>query len=134
MKNLKLKLLSLGLLTTLLIPSMPIFASTNTSTKNINNSTKIVKTLSIKANSYWGVGPHIWDIVGQGGSISYGYCGQATIEVQIHLRAAGYNIDDDGIFGSATRAAVIDYQSKHGLSPDGIVGPKTWASLEPNWP
>ena len=36
----------------------------------------------------------------------------------------------DGDFGSITEGAVRDYQSRHGLDPDGVVGPKTWASLE----
>lgn len=38
-------------------------------------------------------------------------------------------VDDDGVFGSRTRAALIAYQEGHGLSPDGKVGPATWRSL-----
>lgn len=34
-----------------------------------------------------------------------------------------------GDFGSRTKAKVIAYQKKHGLTADGIVGPKTWDSL-----
>jgi peptidoglycan hydrolase-like protein with peptidoglycan-binding domain len=39
------------------------------------------------------------------------------------------NITQDGVFGSGTDAAVRKWQSDHKLKVDGIVGPKTWASL-----
>jgi hypothetical protein len=35
----------------------------------------------------------------------------------------------DGDFGPLTQAATKDYQTKHGLLVDGIVGPQTWHSL-----
>jgi len=38
-------------------------------------------------------------------------------------------IDADGIFGSETYKAVVKFQTKHNLLPDGIVGPNTWQSL-----
>lgn len=37
----------------------------------------------------------------------------------------------DGIFGQITLEAVKAFQNDRGLSPDGVVGPKTWAALEP---
>lgn len=40
------------------------------------------------------------------------------------------NLVDDGIFGELTKEAVIAFQKLHNLTPDGIVGAKTWAELE----
>jgi peptidoglycan hydrolase-like protein with peptidoglycan-binding domain len=38
-------------------------------------------------------------------------------------------ISIDGAFGQATRNAVIAYQNRFGLTPDGIVGLRTWESI-----
>ncbi len=35
-----------------------------------------------------------------------------------------------GIFDARTEAAVREFQRSHGLTPDGIVGPKTWAAMD----
>ena len=42
-----------------------------------------------------------------------------------------YAKNADGIFGSKTEAAVIKWQKDHPVcgKPDGIIGPKTWASI-----
>lgn len=37
----------------------------------------------------------------------------------------------DGIFGSKIKNAVMAFQRENGLEADGIVGPRTWAALEP---
>jgi hypothetical protein len=36
----------------------------------------------------------------------------------------------DGFFGPATEALARAFQRSHGLVPDGIVGPKSWAALD----
>jgi len=37
---------------------------------------------------------------------------------------------EDGDFGPGTEAAVRAFQREHGMVPDGIVGPKSWAKLD----
>ena len=37
----------------------------------------------------------------------------------------------DGVFGKITENAVKQWQRNHGLDDDGIVGAKTWATLQP---
>lgn len=50
--------------------------------------------------------------------------------LQQRLTAKGYGVGKiDGIFGQKTLEAVKAYQAEHGLTVDGIVGAKTWASL-----
>lgn len=41
----------------------------------------------------------------------------------------GANISTDGIFGSGTKAAVVNFQSNNGLSADGIAGAATLSAL-----
>ena len=49
--------------------------------------------------------------------------------LQQRLNAEGAGLAVDGDFGDCTKAAVVEYQFKHGLEPDGIVGPATRAKL-----
>jgi peptidoglycan hydrolase-like protein with peptidoglycan-binding domain len=51
-------------------------------------------------------------------------------QLQEKLIYLGYlNGAADGIFGQSTLNAVKSFQYAHGLTPDGIIGAKTWTSL-----
>ena len=53
------------------------------------------------------------------------------LNVQRRLSELGfYTGEIDGINGSRTKIAVKNFQSKAGLTPDGIIGPKTLSALE----
>lgn len=51
--------------------------------------------------------------------------------IQQALQGAGYSPGTiDGKMGQRTQKAIREFQEAHGLSVDGKVGPKTWATLE----
>lgn len=49
--------------------------------------------------------------------------------LQHKLNERGYQLAEDGIFGSNTEKVVKEYQTISGLVLDGIVGQKTWLKL-----
>lgn len=49
--------------------------------------------------------------------------------LQVCLKAKGYDIDVDGIFGDETEAAVKKFQNAKALTADGIVGENTKTAL-----
>ena len=55
--------------------------------------------------------------------------GDAVKILQTWLCDKGYTVVIDGIFGDETYEAVKAYQADHGLTVDGVVGPKTWSAL-----
>ena len=57
--------------------------------------------------------------------------GNSVNQLQQALRCLGYYRGGiDSIFGSGTEIAVEDFQSSQFLSPDGIVGSRTWQALD----
>lgn len=55
--------------------------------------------------------------------------GQSVLNVQRALLKHGIRVGLDGDFGPGTKAGVARLQKKRGLTPDGVVGPATWAAL-----
>lgn len=64
--------------------------------------------------------------------IRQGSQGQEVTYAQQRLNDHGADppLAVDGIFGPLTHKATVAYQKSHGLSPDAIIGPRTWASLD----
>lgn len=63
-------------------------------------------------------------------TLYYGGTGSCVKEGQRLLnQRGGYGLVRDGKFGPVTLKAVRHYQSAHGISPTGNIGPITWASL-----
>ena len=60
----------------------------------------------------------------------YGSSGSEVTQIQTKLKRWGYyNGNIDGVYGSKTVAAVRSFQSKNGLTVDGIAGPKTLQAM-----
>ena len=64
-------------------------------------------------------------------TLSLGSTGPNVKLIQSLLNRIGYNAGTvDGGFGTATQQAVIRFQRDYGLTPDGVVGPATWAVFD----
>lgn len=55
--------------------------------------------------------------------------GDLVYALQHLLKVYGAILTVDGKFGPQTKAEVSTFQNSQGLTPDGIVGPLTWAAL-----
>ena len=63
-------------------------------------------------------------------TLRQGSKGDEVKEVQRRLKKWGYYSGSvDGVFGAGTRAAVIAFQKKNGLTADGVVGKATYQAL-----
>ena len=62
---------------------------------------------------------------------SQGNRGTDVKAIQLLLVAKGYSTNQDGVFGPATKAAVIAFQTAASLKPTGIVDGATWTALVP---
>lgn len=62
--------------------------------------------------------------------LAVGAKGPAVRDAQTRLDYWGCRLTPDGIFGEATRLAVLDLQRAYTLTPDATIGPWTWARLD----
>lgn len=63
------------------------------------------------------------------GNLSRGNCGNGVMWLQWWLNLWGCGLSVDGSFGAKTQAAVLGFQRRTGLVPDGIAGPVTRRAL-----
>ncbi|MGW0707512.1 protein kinase domain-containing protein [Streptomyces sp. NPDC002643] len=66
------------------------------------------------------------------GNTKPGQSGNRVVQVQCILIKRGYDVGSDGMdgyFGEGTEAAVIAFQTDHGLDADGVVRPSVWPVL-----
>lgn len=64
-------------------------------------------------------------------TLRLGMSGTDVMEIQALLQKLGYHINSiDGVFGPQTLQAVIAFQRRFGLTPDGIIGPNTFKVME----
>lgn len=61
-----------------------------------------------------------------------GSSSSAVKYLQYMLIVFGYRVDADGIFGTQTQNAVMQFQRDVGISSDGIVGTQTWKYISGN--
>ncbi len=97
-----------------------------------NSIEELYENLNIDTLPPEQLGPNVYP----GTLIKVGSVGDNVRRVQFWLTIISYNFTDipsvtaDGIFGTATEAAVIDFQNYFGLSiSDGIVGKETWDKM-----
>lgn len=64
-------------------------------------------------------------------TLKNGEIGPIVEMLQLALQRAGYETDINGSFGEELENTVKEFQQANGLTADGIVGPNTWAKLEP---
>lgn len=62
-------------------------------------------------------------------TLRFGDSGESVRVLQRLLRSNGYPVTIDGTFGAITESAVKAFQTRRGLTADGIVGAITWREL-----
>ena len=102
----------------LLAAVLAVAFSTTTAAVGVNAYQKIVSSERIETQ------------IAPAAVLKQGAKGGEVKEVQRRLKQWGYYTGAvDGVFGPSTRAAVIAFQKKNGLTADGVVGKATYKAL-----
>ncbi len=110
----------------------------------IESNAAIIKTIQRFLNSNYSLTLSVDGIVGSktkaaiknalknnNGVVKMNSVGKSVYLLQSALYSLNYDPKGfDGIFGNGTKLAVVSFQKEKKLSPDGIVGEKTWAALK----
>lgn len=103
-----------------------------------NTKKCLIKKLQSELNKQFGLklavdgifGANTKSAVASHATLSLGMTGNITKVLQGLLICNGYSTSGfDGVFGNSTKSAVKSYQSKHGLTSDGIAGANIFAKL-----
>jgi hypothetical protein len=71
---------------------------------------------------------------GHAPTIGPGDAGPWVLYLQFLLTSGGMEVENDGVFGPATEAAVMGAQEYLRIVPDGVVGSITWMAMAFGWP
>ena len=52
-----------------------------------------------------------------------------SVGPSVRMLQSAFGLRADGIYGQETQSAVVFYQAKNKLNPDGVVGPATWSKI-----
>ncbi|CAM2939002.1 N-acetylmuramoyl-L-alanine amidase [Hathewaya histolytica] len=118
-------------------PQKPISQIESKKTWEINIQGDIIRRLQAELNNQFGAGIKVDGYAGDNTvnkliTVRSGARGNITRIVQELLIRKGYSVGSygaDGVFGQGTYKAILQLQSKNGLSADGIVGKNTWKVL-----
>ena len=73
------------------------------------------------------IGPQTWGALIV--TVRQGSTGEAVKAAQNALNKHGFGLAVDGDFGPATDSATRTFQSRNGLTVDGVIGPQTWQTV-----
>ena len=94
----------------------------------MHNRKKLILALAV----FFTVNIVLISLIQTAAAVSYkrGSSGSVVSQIQTKLQNWGYyRYDIDGIYGSRTEAAVKAFQTRNGLTADGIAGPATLSAL-----